>query len=143
MLDARCHSHSGIGVIDLFYPEADETSQLTSISQFIRKEVMRTVRVTINLAKGSGPRELVEVLRAAEVVKPNRRHSLDLLDLLTRGMQRALSLALIGLEKAIHRQVCRWVTLQRGARVRQTCRRFQQQLSDWLRITTGRLVVKL
>jgi hypothetical protein len=128
-------------VVDLFHPGADETDQLTSY-RIIRKEVMRTMRVTINLAKGSGPRELVEVLRATEAVKPSRRHNLDLLDLLNTGVQRGLSLALIGLEKAIHRQVCRWVTHQRRARLLQTCRRFHQKLSDWLRITTGRPVVK-
>jgi|GEM_PF-6848836 len=71
------------------------------------------MRVTINLAKGSGPRELVEVLRAAEAVKPTRRSHLDPVSLLTNLVHRIVTLTFNGLEGAIHQRVCGFVTRNR------------------------------
>ena len=70
------------------------------------------MRVTINLAKGSGPRELVEVLSAADAVKPERNSVLDPLDMLTAVVQGALTMALTGLESIIHRGVCRLLPIE-------------------------------
>ena len=98
--------------------------------------------MTINLAKGSGRRELVEVLRAADAVKPRRKSILDPVDLLTDAMQGALTRALKGLERIIHQGVCRVVTSQRGGRLNTQRLKFQQELLAWLRITPGRMAVK-
>ncbi|GIK43875.1 MAG: hypothetical protein BroJett011_77080 [Chloroflexota bacterium] len=101
------------------------------------------MHLTINLAKGSGKRELIEVLQAAQAVKPARQNHLNPLNLLTKGVQSGLTLVLNGLHKVIHRQVCRWVTCKRGAQYYSTCRKRQQELNAWLRLTFGRLAVKL
>jgi len=100
------------------------------------------MRVTINLAKGSGRRELVEVLRAADAVKPRRKSILDPVDLLTDVMQGVSTRALKGLERIIHQGVCRFVTCQRGSRLNTQRQKLQQELLAWLRITPGRMAVK-
>ena len=100
------------------------------------------MRVTINLARGSGRRELVEVLRAADAVKPRRKSILDPVDLLTDVIQGALTRALKGLETIIHQGVCRLVTRQKGVRLNTQRQKLQQELLAWLRITPGRMAVK-
>lgn len=100
------------------------------------------MRVTINLAKGSGRRELVEVLRAADAVIPRRKSILDPVDLLTDVIQGAVTRALKGLERIIHRRVCRYITRQKGVRLLNRCLKLQQELLAWLRITPGRVAVK-
>jgi hypothetical protein len=101
------------------------------------------MRVTINLAKGSKPRELVEVLRATEAIKPGRPPTLHPLDLLTAVVNRAVTLALRQLERIVHQYVCSYVTHQRGARLNQTRLKLQQELLIWLRIPPGRGAVKI
>jgi hypothetical protein len=101
-----------------------------------------TVRVTINLARGSGQRELVEVLRAADAVKPARRSSLNPLDFLTAVIHVALTQVLKRLEGMIRLSVCSYVTCRRGARLNNRRRELQQELLAWLRITPGRVAVK-
>ena len=100
------------------------------------------MRVTINLAKGSGPRELVEVLSAADAVEPARHSVVDPLDILTVVVQGAFTMVLKGLERTVHRGVCRLVTFQRGAELNVRRQRLQRKLLAWLRITPGRVSVK-
>ena len=71
------------------------------------------MRVTINMAKDSGPRELVEVLRAADAVKPTRHPHLDPVGFLTNLIHRVVTLAFNRLESAIHRRICGFVTRNR------------------------------
>ena len=66
------------------------------------------MRVTINLARDSGPRELVQVLRAVEAVKPTRRRSLlDLLifDPLLTVISGSVNLAFKRLERVLSQLV--------------------------------------
>lgn len=68
------------------------------------------MNVTIHLARGSGSREVIQVLRAVEAAKRTRRSHLNLFDLLHTGVYRLVALAFSRLEIAVQPlvdRVCR------------------------------------
>ena len=61
------------------------------------------MKVTINLARHSGNRELVQVLRAAEAVKPSRRSHLNLYNPLILTVEKIVDLGIKLLEGFVER----------------------------------------
>jgi hypothetical protein len=98
------------------------------------------MRVTINLAKGSGPGELMQVLQAVEARATPRSH-LDPLTMLSAGIHKILALALNKLEELIRQYACQWVC-DRADRLNEQRKKLQQTLFARLRITIGSIVVK-
>jgi hypothetical protein len=98
------------------------------------------MRVTINLAKGSGSRELMQVLQAVEAKATQRSH-LDPLTLFSAVIHKILALALNKLEKVIRQYACQWVC-DRADRLNEKRKKLQQTLFARLRITIGSIVVK-
>lgn len=98
------------------------------------------MRVTINLAKASGPRELVQVLQAVET-KATRRSHLDPVTLFSAVIHKILALALNKLEEIIRQYACPWVC-ERADRLNEKRKKLQQTLLARLRITVGPVVVK-
>jgi hypothetical protein len=99
------------------------------------------MRVTINLAKGSGSRELMQVLQAVEA-RATRRSHLDPLTMLNVGIHKITALALKTLEVILSKVVDYCGSSELRATVNKLWKRLLQTLFAGLRITIGLRIVK-
>lgn len=99
------------------------------------------MRVTIKLAKGSGSRELVQVLQAVEA-RATRRSHLDPLTILSAITDKLLVLTLNALEAILSKVVDYCGSSEQRAKINKKWKVHLQTLLAGLRITIGLGIVK-